>query len=77
MREKYPCGYAPVNIGRADPLPITPLPVSSVVDVEGVPVPLLGIDDLIASKRTGRPIDTLDIEVLEEIRRLRREEADG
>jgi len=49
------------------------LPRSSVVDVEGVPVPLIGIDDLIASKRTGRPLDTLDIEVLEEIKRLRRQ----
>jgi hypothetical protein len=44
---------------------------SSTVEVEGVAVPLIGIDDLIATKRTGRPVDAMDIEVLEEIRRLR------
>lgn len=43
------------------------------VKIEGVPIPLIGIDDLIATKRTGRPIDTSDIEALEEIRRLRGE----
>lgn len=40
-------------------------------DVEGVPIPAASIDDLIASKRTGRTQDAADIEVLEEIRRLR------
>jgi hypothetical protein len=44
---------------------------SSVVDIEGVPIPLMGLDDLIATKRTGRPLDAEDIEVLEKIRRLR------
>ncbi|HEX9704716.1 MAG TPA: hypothetical protein VGA20_05670 [Gemmatimonadales bacterium] len=44
---------------------------SSVVDLEGVPVPLIGIDDLIATKRTDRPLDTADIEALERIKRLR------
>ena len=34
-------------------------------------VPLIGLEDLIATKRTGRPLDAADIEVLEEIRRLR------
>lgn len=40
-------------------------------DVEGVAVPAASIDDLIESKRTGRLQDAADIEVLEEIRRLR------
>ncbi len=44
---------------------------SSVVDVDGVPIPLIGIDDLIATKQTGRPLDIADIEALEEIKRLR------
>ena len=44
---------------------------SSVVEVEGVPIPLIGIDDLIETKRTGRPLDTADLEALEEIKRLR------
>lgn len=44
---------------------------SSVVDVDGVPIPLIGIDDLIATKQTGRPLDAADIEALEEIKRLR------
>jgi predicted nucleotidyltransferase len=39
--------------------------------VEGVEIPTLSLDDLIASKRTGRPQDTADLVVLEEIRRLR------
>lgn len=43
---------------------------SLVVEVDGVPIPVLHIDDLIASKRTGRLQDAADIEVLEEIRRL-------
>lgn len=40
-------------------------------DVEGVAVPTVSLDDLIASKRTGRPQDVADLLVLEEIRRLR------
>lgn len=42
-------------------------------DVEGVAVPTASIEDLIESKRTGRLQDAADIEVLEEIRRLRSE----
>lgn len=44
---------------------------SSVVDVEGVRVPLIGLDDLIETKRTGRLLDAADIEALQEIKRLR------
>ena len=44
---------------------------SSTITVEGVDIPLIGIDDLIETKRTGRPLDTADLEALEEIRRLR------
>ncbi len=40
-------------------------------DVEGVTIPFVGIDDLIASKRTGRQQDAADIEVLEQIKRAR------
>ena len=40
-------------------------------DVEGVAVPTASIEDLIASERTGRLQDAADVEVLEEIRRLR------
>ena len=40
-------------------------------DINGVAIPYLHIDDLIASKRTGRLSDAADIEVLEEIKRLR------
>ena len=40
-------------------------------EVEGVDIPTLSLDDLIASKRTGRPQDTADLLVLEEIRRAR------
>ncbi len=43
----------------------------SVVEVEGVSIPLIGIEDLIETKRTGRPLDALDLEALEEIKRLR------
>ena len=46
-------------------------PRAEVVEVDGVPIPLVAIDDLIESKRTGRLQDAADIEVLEEIRRLR------
>jgi hypothetical protein len=44
---------------------------SSVVEVEGVAIPLIGIDDLIETKRTGRPLDAADLEALEGIKRLR------
>jgi hypothetical protein len=37
--------------------------------VEGVVIPFMGLDDLIATKRTGRLQDAADIEVLEEIKR--------
>lgn len=40
-------------------------------EVEGVPIPTASIEDLIESKRTGRLQDAADVEVLEEIRRLR------
>ncbi|MGH7712074.1 MAG: DUF6036 family nucleotidyltransferase [Gemmatimonadaceae bacterium] len=39
--------------------------------VEGVSVPTASIEDLIESKRTGRLQDAADIEILEEIRKLR------
>jgi hypothetical protein len=39
--------------------------------VEGVVIPFIGLDDLIATKRTGQLQDAADIEVLEEIRRGR------
>ena len=38
-------------------------------EVEGVRIPTASLEHLIASKRTGRPQDMADIEVLEEIRR--------
>lgn len=37
-------------------------------ELEGVTIPAASIDDLIASKRTGRLQDAADIELLEEIR---------
>lgn len=43
-------------------------------ELEGVDIPTASLDHLIASKRTGRLQDEADIEALEEIRRLRREE---
>lgn len=39
--------------------------------LEGVEIPTASIDDLIASKRTGRLQDAADIEILEQIRRVR------
>jgi len=39
-------------------------------EVEGVEIPTLSLDDLIASKRTGRPQDVADLVVLEELKRL-------
>jgi len=44
---------------------------ATVFTLEGVKIPTASIDHLIASKRTGRLQDAADIEVLEEIRRLR------
>lgn len=46
-------------------------PAATVFTVEGVNIPTASIDDLIASKRTGRLQDAADIEILEEIQRLR------
>jgi hypothetical protein len=43
---------------------------SSIVMVEGVDIPLIGIDDLIATKQTARPLDAADVEALEQIRRI-------
>lgn len=48
-------------------------PNAVVFELEGVEIPTASIDDLIASKRTGRLQDAADIEVLEEIRRIRGE----
>ena len=42
---------------------------AQVFEIEGIKIPTASIDDLIASKRTGRLQDAADIEVLEEIRR--------
>lgn len=44
---------------------------SITAEVDGVAIPLLGLDDLIATKRTGRRQDAADVEVLEAIRTLR------
>ena len=46
---------------------------AKVFEVEGVKIPTASIDHLIASKRTNRLQDAADIEVLEEIKRLRGE----
>ena len=46
-------------------------PRATTFAVEGVAIPTASVDDLIESKRTGRLQDLADIEVLEEIRRLR------
>lgn len=45
-----------------------------VFDLEGLKIPTASIEHLIASKRTGRLQDAADIEVLQEIRRLRASE---
>jgi len=47
---------------------------ATVFEVEGVRIPAASIEHLIASKRTGRLQDAADIEVLQEIRRLRGEQ---
>jgi hypothetical protein len=44
---------------------------SQAIVAEGVTIPFVGLDDLIATKRTGRPRDTIDLGVLEEIRDFR------
>lgn len=46
-------------------------------DLEGVSIPTASIEHLIESKRTDRLQDAADIEVLEEIRRLRAARGDG
>jgi predicted nucleotidyltransferase len=46
-------------------------PRATTVDVTGVRIPLISLDDLIETKRTGRLQDAADIEALEEIRRMR------
>lgn len=46
-------------------------PFAETFAVEGVKIPTASIEHLIESKRTGRLQDAADIEVLEEIRRLR------
>ena len=43
---------------------------STTVEAEGVTIPLVGLEDLIATKRTGRPQDTIDLKALEEIQRV-------
>ena len=47
-------------------------PRATAFEVEGVSIPTASLADLIASKQTGRLQDAADIEVLEEIRRLRK-----
>jgi hypothetical protein len=44
---------------------------AKVFEIEGVRIPTASIEHLIASKRTGHLQDAADIEVLEELRRLR------
>lgn len=46
-------------------------PRASTVVVDEVEIPLIGIDDLIQTKQTGRPLDAADVEALEEIKRIR------
>ena len=46
-------------------------PNASTVTIDGVKIPLIGIDDLIETKRTGRLQDAADIEALEEIKKRR------
>lgn len=46
-------------------------PAATLFEVEGVKIPTASIEHLIESKRTGRLQDAADIEVLEEIRRMR------
>ena len=53
-----------VNYAIAAPRAVT-------MNVEGVAIPVLCIEDLIATKRTARPLDAADIAALEQIRQLR------
>jgi hypothetical protein len=48
-------------------------PAATVFEIEGVKIPTASIEHLIESKRTGRLQDAADIEILEEIQRLRAE----
>ncbi len=48
-------------------------PRSSTVMVDGVEIPLIGIDDLIQTKQTGRPLDAADVESLQTIKRIHAE----
>lgn len=43
---------------------------ASAVEVDGVSIPLISIDDLIETKRTGRALDAADVEALQRVRRL-------
>lgn len=43
----------------------------AVFELEDVPVPTVSLEHLIASKQTGRPQDVADIQLLEELQRLR------
>jgi len=45
---------------------------SSSVVVDGVAIPLISIDDLIETKRTGRALDAADVEALQRIQRIGR-----
>jgi hypothetical protein len=47
-------------------------PAATLFEVEGVEIPAASIDHLIASTRTGTLQDAADIEILEQISRLRR-----
>ncbi len=40
------------------------------MEASGVRIPVLSLEDLIASKRTDRPLDTADVQQLERIRKL-------
>lgn len=53
-----------VNYASAAPRAVT-------MNVDGVAIPVLAIDDLIATKRTGRALDAEDVTALEMIRQLR------
>ena len=46
---------------------------SLTVEAQGVAIPLIGLDDLIATRRTSRPQDTADLGALEEIRSMQQE----
>lgn len=50
------------------------LSMASIAEIEGVKIPFLHINQLIANKnQTGRPKDRIDVEVLEQIKKLRGE----